>query len=78
MAHVEEKLPSRKVLFQHTDVDTVLSVAAAVVFVSWFVAAIVSLIIPTSYAGLVIFLATPMLFILTVVVFLIVFLSMNR
>ncbi len=77
MTYSEEKLPLRKILFQHADGELILIIAAATVFFSWLIALVVAMIMPMSYAGLVIFLAAPALFILTVFVFLIV-LSINE
>lgn len=68
MEYLEEKRPSRKVLFQHTDVGMILRVSAAAMFVSLIVAAIIGLAIPTSYAGVIIFIAGPALCILSMIV----------
>ena len=69
MEYLEEKRPSRKVLFQHTDVGMILRVSAAAMFVSLIVAAIIGLAIPTSYAGVIIFCAGPALCVLAMIIF---------
>ena len=69
MAYVEEKLPSKKVLFQHADVELILGIGAEAVFVSLIVAAIIGLAIPTSYAGIIIFCAGPALYVLAIIIF---------